>query len=186
MTLEEMQDQLDLLNKTNEELKASSAATLAEKTTLAAKVAKLEADIKTAIPKDYDELKKGVEPLKKENEQLKHQLAINSLAVKYPDVDLSLVQAGPIEQMDAYAAKLQAMVNKAKPPVDPKENKGDRWGKVPPAGGVDQDAQQVKEQEDRVRGKIKEGIKANDPLAVMNACMEGQPKATAVLFESIK
>ena len=183
-----MQDQLELLNKTNEELKTKLSATDAEKTTLSKQISDLEAKVKAAVPADYEDLKKKVssfEPTAKENEQLKHQLALKELEAKYPDVDFALVPPGPKDQMDAHAAKLQAMIGNAVKKVAPQDNddgKGDRWKKVPPLGGVDQDLQGLKLDEGKIKEKMASAQKSNDLKGVMDACFEAQPKATAALF----
>lgn len=191
MTAEELQDQVDLLAKSKAELETKLKAVADENQKLKSDFASVDEKIKAAIPKDYEDLKKQVssfEPLKKENEQLKHQMVLNELQAKYPDVSFELVPAGTKEQMESHAAKLQAMVDAkvSKLPKKEEAKPGERWNGVPPIGGVDQDLQLPKLEEGQIKENLKKAQASGDFKGVMEACMAGQPKATAALLATLK
>lgn len=184
MTEQELTEQLESQNRIIAELRDSNTKSLE-----AIKAA--EAKAAAAVPSDYEALKKqataGAEAIK-QAEQLKSQLTLAQLQMKYPSVDLTLVPAGDPAAMEATASKLQAMLDKqaaafkAANPQAPAPKPGERWATVPPLGGVDQDAAKVEADRVAAQTKLADAQKTGDLAKVFDACAEQQPGAMKHLF----
>lgn len=182
MTEAELQEQIELQNRTIAELKDKLAAAVpadyqALKDAAGKSAADLEA-VKAQLAK--------VEPTLKENEQLKAQLFVSGLRAKYPDVDPALIPAGKQEEMDAFAAKLQGMVSAAVAKVKPgpAPGPGERFNNMPPMGGVHMDVVGKAEAEKTAQKAITDAVKSGDAKATLDAILAAKPGALAALYKA--
>lgn len=186
MDEKEYQDQIELLNKSLDEHKVSSAQKEKEVVDLKAQ---LEAVMKSA-PKAED-LKALQEKAKKADESdktiagLKAQLTITELKFKYPDVDISLLKPGSPEEMEAEAKKLDAMVQSAvlkrgavAPAPKPKAE-ASPWDGVP---GMGAPKTLTDDERDKVNKELVEAMGKGDAKGVLDACFKSNPQASARLL----
>lgn len=193
MTEEEIQEQVELMQKTLDEQKAALAL---KDTAMAELQKKLDAGVKDGPTEDelkalklkaekHDELDKKVKTLEGE-------LTVTRLKAKHPDVDFSVIQAGSEAEMDAQAAKISAMIAAAVKKAAPQGagNAGNQ------GGGRDQGYQwdgrgqgaltpDAKSRAEKAKENLTLAMKDGGGKEVLDACFDSQPGGTARLFDGL-
>lgn len=196
MTPEEMQEQVELMQKTLNETKSALAqkdSAIADLTkqvdTLKAKTGPTAEELEALKAKatKHDELSKTVTTLQAE-------LTMTKLKSEFPLVDFGVVTPGDEKTMREQAVKLNAMIEAAVKKAAPAGNPGGGAG----AGNTGKDPgyqfdgrgqgspEAEKSAQEKAQKDLVEAVKRGDNKGVLDACFAGQPKATARLFDGLK
>lgn len=190
LTNEEMESQIASLNETIKTLTANGDSAKAEITKRDEQIAALNKQLAESPAAEVETLKKKVselEPVAKENTQLKQQIFLGTLASKYPLVDLVLISGKDNAELEANAARLQAHIEKVRPVVpaanaagDPSNPNPKPWSALGTGSGDLDEAR--RKREDESKDKAVEDAKASGSASkVIDALFEKAGGAAKVL-----